>query len=985
MNFPNAAVLHQEVIKFLYFLQTIAPIQLNSLWQYVQFEDKEQKWTPAQLISIAEKSSPAQLEQLMCLTAANKRLDTDSTAETKQQLEALARDLSIPSVQLECFGSLFQMFSLQELLHSFSFVQLLKFFEVIPSGSQRQQLHLIQQLQQLFTQLTPETLDSLHQEVQEAAPEVEMTLLSHTLHLQPEHFHLYQPIRSLLHMETHELRSFQDALPKLQPIQMLQLLQLLQQQPYDVIELKKVFYQNQSSSNIVDPPFEFEPRAFSPSAMDEGEDADDQLVQAQKPTIGLQIVDQPPEKAVYKRNVKPNPSVQLVGEHMGIREGELYVVPLLLRCDTFAEEPRFITGNKPMPITFGRVVTFRKLKVMVTSHQQQETLFSFRFELRRKIGEDEYEVIGSVTTNPICMLSHSTQMKPIQTTAPTIMEVIPGIGPATGGTRVAILGGNFADTPATRVRFDNSDVIPEFRGPGTLVCHTPQHTPGPVLVRVANGPNAWSEGACTFTYATVARAHAPHAASAVPSNMFPTSAHFFDPSASQQQSSMHGFNFAMDISGISVGGGMVDALDQVGYAPLHYAAACGGFDLVRQLLVKGAHVQVQDTKGNTAIHWAVAFSQFQTVALLLSQVSRHSNPVNISNLNGRTALHWAAAIGSLQMVALLVEAGGALVNEMDEDGATPLHAASALGNTDIVKYLISRGGFLCSEDEVGDTPLHWAIREGHESVVRVLLEAQISSQTQAAPSIQEQPPHMYTPTGLFVSSQGITLLPLQAHPNEDGETPLHLAACAASASMVYTLLQHGAPPNLQDSTGWTPLHHAAAAGYDAVVRVFVDAYARARASSQQDVRGWGPVDLNCLDWEGNSPLHLACQVKSQEVACRLLFAGADPHARDRQGVTALQQSRAVGMKVDEFMQHQNLAQSQDYNIQNKQNDPKFQPAQESYFQHFQHLIGADRSPFVRSVMDWLGRTLKGSGGVPTDEGGGGGGKVYMPSHGEISF
>lgn len=64
---------------------------------------------------------------------------------------------------------------------------------------------------------------------------------------------------------------------------------------------------------------------------------DDQLVQANhnQPLIGLQIVDQPPEKAVYKRNVKPNPSVQLVGEHMGVREGELFVVPILLRCDTY--------------------------------------------------------------------------------------------------------------------------------------------------------------------------------------------------------------------------------------------------------------------------------------------------------------------------------------------------------------------------------------------------------------------------------------------------------------------------------------------------------------------------------------------------------------------------------------------------------------------------------------------------------------------------
>ncbi len=247
----SPAILHQEVMKFLYFLQSLSQLQLNSLWPFVKFEDKEQKWTPSQLLPTLEKLTPQQLDQIMCLTAANKRLDTESSSETRLQLESMAKEISTPVSQLDGFGSLFQMFQLQELLQCFSFVQLMKFFEVVPSGTQMQQLQLIQQLQQLFGQLTPEALENLHQEVQEAAPEVEMHLLAHSLHLQPEHFHLYQPIRSLLHMEIMELRSFQDTIPKLQPIQMLQLLQLLQLQPFDVIELKKMFYGNQSSSSNV--------------------------------------------------------------------------------------------------------------------------------------------------------------------------------------------------------------------------------------------------------------------------------------------------------------------------------------------------------------------------------------------------------------------------------------------------------------------------------------------------------------------------------------------------------------------------------------------------------------------------------------------------------------------------------------------------------------------------------------------------------------
>jgi ankyrin repeat protein len=43
-------------------------------------------------------------------------------------------------------------------------------------------------------------------------------------------------------------------------------------------------------------------------------------------------------------------------------------------------------------------------------------------------------------------------------------------------------------------------------------------------------------------------------------------------------------------------------------------------------------------------------------------------------------------------------------------------------------------------------------------------------------------------------------------------TPLHSAAAAHSAEIVQLLLEHGAPPNLQQQGGWTPLHEAAQIG-----------------------------------------------------------------------------------------------------------------------------------------------------------------------------
>jgi ankyrin repeat protein len=126
---------------------------------------------------------------------------------------------------------------------------------------------------------------------------------------------------------------------------------------------------------------------------------------------------------------------------------------------------------------------------------------------------------------------------------------------------------------------------------------------------------------------------------------------------------------------------------------------------------------------------------------------------------------------------------------------------------------------LCSEDDVGETPLHWAIREGHDSLVSILLESLANTQFASPPSyvptslfsssligcgtdadfiyFSLEQPVSYTPAGFLVHSQGMTVVPIQAHPNEDGESPLHLAACVGSAPIVSRLLRQGAPPNLR--------------------------------------------------------------------------------------------------------------------------------------------------------------------------------------------
>ncbi|KAF3939453.1 Ankyrin-1 [Dactylella cylindrospora] len=114
-----------------------------------------------------------------------------------------------------------------------------------------------------------------------------------------------------------------------------------------------------------------------------------------------------------------------------------------------------------------------------------------------------------------------------------------------------------------------------------------------------------------------------------------------------------------------------------------------------------------------------------------------------------------------------------------------------------------------------------------------------------------------------------------------GETPLHYAAKQGDSSMVETLLKHGATVDVYAEMGRTALHHAAEQGHYQVLVKLLEAGA--------NVNG-----LESL----NSPLHVACYGRSKEwdesrklranqVVTELIMSGANPAAKDADGVTPL--------------------------------------------------------------------------------------------------
>lgn len=104
----------------------------------------------------------------------------------------------------------------------------------------------------------------------------------------------------------------------------------------------------------------------------------------------------------------------------------------------------------------------------------------------------------------------------------------------------------------------------------------------------------------------------------------------------------------------------------------------------------------------------------------------------------------------------------------------------------------------------------------------------------------------------------------------DNDTVVHMAAMANDAVYLSELLARGVNPNVRNAeTGAGPLRAALMGERDEQFRALLAAGA----------------DPDLADRMGNTPLHVAGQINEPQRALDLLNAGADPMARNAQGVT----------------------------------------------------------------------------------------------------
>ncbi|KAF2429988.1 ankyrin, partial [Tothia fuscella] len=113
--------------------------------------------------------------------------------------------------------------------------------------------------------------------------------------------------------------------------------------------------------------------------------------------------------------------------------------------------------------------------------------------------------------------------------------------------------------------------------------------------------------------------------------------------------------------------------------------------------------------------------------------------------------------------------------------------------------------------------------------------------------------------------------------------PLHHATKAGNREAVTVLLSHGADPAIPDYTTTTPLHYAAENSHFSLLSAMLPR--STRLVQLQD--GAKSMAFDQRDSVGQTPLHIACQRKEQEMVDLLLTSGADPSITNHRGESAL--------------------------------------------------------------------------------------------------
>ncbi|XP_042716879.2 protein tyrosine phosphatase type IVA 3 isoform X4 [Chrysemys picta bellii] len=311
-----------------------------------------------------------------------------------------------------------------------------------------------------------------------------------------------------------------------------------------------------------------------------------------------------------------------------------------------------------------------------------------------------------------------------------------------------------------------------------------------------------------------------------------------------------------------------------GLTPFMIAVRENRLSIVERLLELGVNLSDQTKNGRNALHVAAAHSKEEIIRLLLAGKADPNVP---GGPKVQLPVHYAAlrpigAVGVMQMLLKASHKDARL--SQDQDGRTPLLLAVEAGNLGVCKELLSthaEAQLSAREKRYGDTVLHASCRKRDVEVTKILVEY-----------------------GAVVDCQ-----------NDEGQTPLHVAAWEGDEALLKFFHHCKANPNVADKMDRSPLHIAAERGHTNVVELLMEKFhsnvlARTKDGStlMHVASEHGHPDtalaflkkgvlLHMPNKYGALCLHVAAKRGHAAVVKALLQRGAEVDARTKENYTAL--------------------------------------------------------------------------------------------------
>jgi len=306
-------------------------------------------------------------------------------------------------------------------------------------------------------------------------------------------------------------------------------------------------------------------------------------------------------------------------------------------------------------------------------------------------------------------------------------------------------------------------------------------------------------------------------------------------------------------------GADVKRTTSTGISPLALCAGNSSVAMVKRLLELGAPVDAADDSGQTPLMWAAAKGQLASLQLLLNQGAE----INRTTAKGFTPLFFALTSKTPDTALALLEAG-ANADYVAPDGTTLVQMAIYQQQFVVAEQLVQRGVDFNAIDRNGNQLLHAAVRHRQLPLVNALLAKGANPNALTGTSavvwryevnFTSRPYVTYPQTPLLLAAElgdtaimralvaagadvnfraqdgtslvlaavrsnasalslALSLAPDVKATNKRGETALHLLlgysfympmTVEQISAMLLVLAQKGAPIDLADSSGKTPL------------------------------------------------------------------------------------------------------------------------------------------------------------------------------------